>query len=152
MVWTWRPYPSTCHQDKLCFSTQEMLLNLMHWLQVAAQIQIKSLVLIYCAVNGSSPSYIQDMFEPYNIARPLCSSAKWLATASLRRWPTCHSKSRLFVVGSQCWLPINSSTAETPHIFHRRLNSHWFGLHIGKKAGYAYLNKLMYLQFWVVSL
>ena len=91
-----------------------MMLCSLHWLPVAPCICFKTLVLVYHAVNGSGPVYIQVMVKPYTSARPLCSaSANRLVAPSLR---ASHStKSQLFAVLAPKWwneLPIDIRTAE----------------------------------------
>ncbi|KAK5916423.1 hypothetical protein CgunFtcFv8_011409 [Champsocephalus gunnari] len=62
------------------FSHTTPLLRSLHWLPVTARIYFKTMVLAYHAVNGSGPSYIQDMVTLYTPARAIRSaSAKRLA-------------------------------------------------------------------------
>ena len=86
------------------------------------------------AVNGSGPSYIQDMVKPYTPARALRSaSAKRLAAPALRGGPEFPSaKTRGFAILAPKWwneLPIDISTAESLHIFQGGLKTHLFRLH-----------------------
>ncbi len=89
----------------------------------------------YCAANGSGPSYIQDVVKIYT-AYPLHSATgKQLVTPSLQGGPSYRStKSRVFAVLAPQWwnkLPVQCSrTAESLHIFHRRLKTHLFRLHL----------------------
>ncbi|KAK5932070.1 hypothetical protein CgunFtcFv8_003804 [Champsocephalus gunnari] len=84
------------------------------------------MVPVYHAVNGSGPSYIQDMVKLY-------TSAKQLAAPSLRGGPKFPSaKTRGFSILAPKWwneLPIDITTAESLHIFRRRLKTHLFRLH-----------------------
>ena len=103
-----------------------------HWLPVAVHIRFMTVVLAYSAVKGSGPVYIQDMVRPYTPACPLRSaSANRLAAPILR---VSHStKSRLFAALAPKWwnkIPIDSWTAESLHIFRRRLKTHLLRQHL----------------------
>ncbi|KAK5918288.1 hypothetical protein CgunFtcFv8_003065 [Champsocephalus gunnari] len=92
------------------------------------------MVLAYHATNGSGYSYIQDMVNPYTPAPALRSaSAKRLAAPSLRGGPTFPSAktSRFAILAPKWWneLPIEIRTADSLHIFRRRLKTHLFRLH-----------------------
>ncbi|KAL3062001.1 hypothetical protein OYC64_010010 [Pagothenia borchgrevinki] len=116
------------------FSHTTPLLRSLHWLPVTARIHFKTLVLAYHAVNGSGPSYIQDMVKLYTPARALRSaSAKLLAAPALRGGPKFPSAKtcRFAILAPKWWneLPIDIRTAESLHIFWRRLKTHLFRLH-----------------------
>ncbi|KAL3056702.1 hypothetical protein OYC64_019227 [Pagothenia borchgrevinki] len=118
----------------LTFSHTTPLLRSLHWLPVTARIHFKTLVLAYHAANGSGPSYIQDMVKLYTPAHALRSaSAKRLAAPALRGGPKFSSaKTRRFAILDPKWrneLPIEIRTAESLHIFRRRLKTHLFRLH-----------------------
>ena len=82
------------------FSHTTPLLRSLHWLPVTARIHFKTLA--YHAVNGSGPSYIQDMVKPYTPALALRSaSAKRLAAPALRGGPKFPSAKH---VGLLSWL------------------------------------------------
>ncbi|XP_077938224.1 uncharacterized protein LOC144383653 [Gasterosteus aculeatus] len=114
------------------FSHTTPLLRSLHWLPVAARIQFKTLVLTYHAVNGSGPAYIQDMVKPYIPTRTLRSaSAKLLVPPSLRA--KLSTRSRLFAVHAPKWwneLSEDIRTAESLHIFRRKLKTHLFRLYL----------------------
>ncbi|XP_077937991.1 uncharacterized protein LOC144383603 [Gasterosteus aculeatus] len=114
------------------FSHTTPLLRSLHWLPVAARIQFKTLVLTYHAVNGSGPAYIQDMVKPYIPTRTLRSaSAKLLVPPSLRAKHS--TRSRLFAVLAPKWwnaLSEDIRTAESLHIFRRKLKTHLFRLYL----------------------
>lgn len=62
-----------------------LLLCPLHWLLVAARIWLKTLVLAYHPVNGTDPSYIQDIDQTIHPNPSPCSAtAKQLATPSLQ--------------------------------------------------------------------
>ena len=46
----------------------------LHWLPVAARVQFKVLVLIYKALNGLGPGYLEDHILPYEPTRQLRSN------------------------------------------------------------------------------
>ena len=50
------------------------LLTDLHWLPVIAHIKFKTLVLVYQAIKGSAPAYIQQLIRPYTPPRPLRSA------------------------------------------------------------------------------
>ena len=114
------------------FTHTTPLLRSLHWLPVAARIRFKTLVLAYRAANGSGPVSIQDMVKRYTPARSLCSaSANRLVAPSLGAKHS--TKSRLFaVLAPKLWneLPIDSRTAESIHIFRRKLKTHLFRLYL----------------------
>ena len=91
-----KPRPSPRLTTKWC----RIPLPVIHWLPVAARIRFNILVLAYRAVNGSGPSYIQDLVKSFTPTRSLCSaSTNRLATPSLRGRPGYTStKTRLFAV------------------------------------------------------
>ena len=51
-------------------------LKKLHWLPVKERIQYKIILIVYKALNGNQPIYIQTMLEPYIPARKLRSSDK----------------------------------------------------------------------------
>uniref|UniRef100_A0AAQ4REA4 Uncharacterized protein n=1 Tax=Gasterosteus aculeatus aculeatus TaxID=481459 RepID=A0AAQ4REA4_GASAC len=114
------------------FSHTTPLLRSLHWLPVAARIQFKTLVLTYHAVNGSGPAYIQDMVKPYIPTRTLRSApAKLLVPPSLRAKHS--TRSQLFAVLAPKWwneLSEDTRTAESLHIFRRKLKTHLFRLYL----------------------
>ncbi len=100
------------------FSHTTLLLHTLHWLPVAAQIWLKTLIFAYYAANSSGTSYIQDMIKPYTPACPIHSAPeRRLASPSLRGGPSYHStKPHLFAVTDpQGWndLPVDVSRNST---------------------------------------
>ena len=79
--------------------------------------------------------YMQINTYTYLIPQSVRSaSANRLAAPSLRGTPSHSTKSRLFAVLAPKWwneLPIDIRTAESLHIFCRRLKTHLFRLHLG---------------------
>ena len=54
------------------------VLKSLHWLPVSQRIDFKILLLVYKALNGLGPKYIQDLLVPYEASRPLRSSGTGL--------------------------------------------------------------------------
>ena len=50
----------------------------LHWLQIKFRIQFKVLLLVYKALNGLAPKYINELLVPYKPRRHLRSEAKGL--------------------------------------------------------------------------
>ncbi|XP_057207511.1 schwannomin-interacting protein 1 isoform X2 [Triplophysa rosa] len=57
----------------------------LHWLPVTYRIQYKVLMLVYKALNGQAPEYIEDMLTPYRTQCPLRSSNSMLLTVPRSR-------------------------------------------------------------------
>ena len=95
----------------------------------------RTLVLAYHAANRSGPVYIRDMVKPYTPARSLCSaSANRLVAPSLQAKHT--TKSRLLALLTPKWWnehPKDIRTAESLHIFHRKLKTSLFQLNLELK-------------------
>ncbi|XP_033988854.1 uncharacterized protein LOC117484534, partial [Trematomus bernacchii] len=82
------------------------LLRSLHWLPVAARIRFKTQVLAYRAVNGSGPSYIQDLVKPYTPTRYIFR---------------CRLKTHLFSIAPR---QMKSPLASTTSRYTRLCNSH----------------------------
>ena len=123
-TWCWldsQPQWLNCHNvsrtlqrlifDLPKFSHVTPILRELHWLPVAAHIQFKMMVLVFKAINGTAPFYLQKLVRPHASARALRSttSAGWLVPPSLRANKAHSAKFRLFSVLTPQWWnePVN---------------------------------------------
>ncbi len=103
----------------------------LHWLQVAARIKFKTLMLAYRTATGSAPSYFHSLMTMYIPSRSLrCASERRLMVPSQRGTK---SLSRTFSFTIPGWwneLPTPIWNAESLTILKRHLKTHLFCLHL----------------------
>jgi len=109
-------------------------LQTLHWLPNYYRMQFKIALLMYNALVGRCPEYINDIVAPVasNPGRKQLRSA----ARSEIIVPPCRTKfdSRAFsVAGPEVWnrLPQSVRSADTVRLFRRLLKTHYFQLHFG---------------------
>ncbi len=121
---------------RLVFSEPKMahvtpLIVSLHWLPVAAHINLKTLMFAYRTATGSAPSYFHSLMTVYISSRSLISASEQrLVVPSLRGTK---SLSRTFSFTVPGWwneLPTPIWNAESLTIFKRHLITHLFCLHL----------------------
>ena len=104
-------------------------LKKLHWLPVEARIRYKILLLVYKALNGLAPSYIQDLLQKYTTSRCLRSTGK--QQLAIPRSSTKSYGDRAFsIAGPNLWnnLPLELRCAESVNIFKSKLKTYLFTL------------------------
>ena len=104
-------------------------LKKLHWLPVEARIRYKILLLVYKALNGLAPSYIQDLLQKYTTSRCLRSTGK--QQLAIPKSSTKSYGDRAFsIAGPNLWnnLPLELRCAESVNIFKSKLKTYLFTL------------------------
>ena len=102
------------------------VLQQLHWLPVCKRIDFKTLMIVFKAKNGSGPSYLREIIQPYVPTRNLRSSSQDLLII-----PSCSSSfhSRAFGIrGPLLWnsLPLNIRSCTNFNAFKSKLKTHLF--------------------------
>ena len=102
------------------------VLRSLHWLPVCQRIDFKILLLVYKALNGLGPKYIQDLLVRYEPTRSLRSSGSSLL--SVPRVRTKHGEAAFSFYAPQMWnkLPETCRSADTLSSFKSRLKTFLF--------------------------
>ena len=99
----------------------------LHWLPVEQRVRYKILLMVFKAVHGLAPLYIQDLIKPYSPLRSLRSSSQHL----LQVPHTSHTlvQTRAFsVAGPRLWnaLPQDFRTVPSITVFKSKLKTYLF--------------------------
>ncbi len=99
----------------------------LHWLPVAKRSQYKLLILVYNALHGNSPIYIRDMFNWYQPARSLRSSA-YPSLVPNRNNTVKYGRRLCDTSCAVLWnsLPVELKMSTTVEIFKKQLKTHLF--------------------------
>ena len=103
-----------------------VLFNL-HWLPVVYRIRFKILLLIYKALNGLAPAYLNDLLAPYQPSRALRSADQHLLTPV--KWRLEYFGRRSFQAAAPLlWnnIPLEIRLSPSPELFKSRLKTHLF--------------------------
>ena len=93
------------------------LLHSLHWLPVCHRIEFKTATLCFKAVKLGTPSYLNNMLQPYAPLQALCSSNRDLLTVP--RTDTSLGLRRFSVAGPQVWNlePVTTRTVSMQYNF-----------------------------------
>ncbi|XP_064651630.1 uncharacterized protein LOC135502611 [Lineus longissimus] len=84
----------------------------LHWLPVRARIEFKVLTLVYKAVNGIAPDYLQDLLQLYTPSRSLRSSDKNLLSVP-RSKTTSFGRRAFSFLAPQLWNSLSCNLRDT---------------------------------------
>ncbi len=99
----------------------------LHWLQFAARIKFKTLMLVYRTATGSAPSYFHSLMTIYIPSRSLRSASERRLVVPSQRGSKSLSRTFSFTVPGW-WndLPIPIRNAGSLSIFKQQLKTHLF--------------------------
>ena len=99
----------------------------LHWLPVTQRIKFKTLVLVYKAMHGQAPTYLQDLIQCHVPHRNLRSADRNLLSVPFTKSTTIQNRA-FSVAGPNMWnnLPESLRTATSLSIFKRKLKTHLF--------------------------
>ena len=103
----------------------------LHWLPVAFRIDFKILLLVFKALNGLAPSYLEDCLNRYVPGRPLRSaSADLLEIPSLEMKIRKHGEAAFCFYGPTAWnrLPLYLRQSTSVDSFKSQLKTHLFSI------------------------
>ncbi len=101
----------------------------LHWLPVKFRINLKIIVMVFRALHGQAPVYINEMLKPYNSSRNLRSSNQILLVVPRSRLKT-KGDCAFEVVVPKLWnaLPRELRSVDLVDIFKKQLKPHLFKL------------------------
>ena len=102
------------------------VLRHLHWLPVKERIDFKILVMVFKALHGSAPNYIQELVTPYNPRRALRSASSLTVEVPVTR--TSYGDRSFSKAGSHLWnnLPDGLRSVETLESFRGNLKTFLF--------------------------
>ena len=103
------------------------ILKELHWLPVAAHVHHKTLTYIYKAIEGTAPSYLSDLIEPYVPRRRLRSEGlNLLEVPKYER--ECYGQRKFSSAAPDLWnrLPDDMRGIKTLAGFKKQLKTHLF--------------------------
>lgn len=105
------------------------ILRSLHWLPVSSGVDLKVLLMVFKCLNGLGPSYLSELFLPYEPSRTLRSSGSRLLATPKAGTKTQGDVSFQFY-GVRLWndLPKDLRAAENVHVFKSRFKTHLFSL------------------------
>uniref|UniRef100_H2ZWV8 Uncharacterized protein n=1 Tax=Latimeria chalumnae TaxID=7897 RepID=H2ZWV8_LATCH len=98
----------------------------LHWLPVQWRITFKVLVLVFKALNGLGPDYLQHLLTPYVLARPLRSLHGLLLKVPMMRTKVGERSFSFYAATSWNALPINVRTSPSLSTFKSSLKTFLF--------------------------
>jgi hypothetical protein len=103
------------------------VLKSLHWLPVHLRIDFKILLITYKIVNGSAPSYLEDLISPYVPMRSLRSSEEGRLAVPRSRTVT-YGDRAYSINGPRLWNDLPLSVKESPSTptFKANLKAHLF--------------------------
>jgi len=111
--------PRHCHTTPL--------LRALHWLPVEKRVEFKILLLVYKALHGDGPAYLQDLITPHVPARKLRSVDLHLVNIPFTSSSLVQSRA-FSVAGPRLWnsLPCAIRSATSIVLFKKNLKTHLF--------------------------
>ena len=107
-------------------SITESLIEL-HWLPVKARVDFKVILLVFKALNGKSPMYIQDLFTPTSNSRYNLRNDSSHNLVVPRSFNTLNDRA-LTICGPKLWnsIPRQLKLTTDIELFKRELKTHLF--------------------------
>ena len=102
------------------------VLKHLHWLPMNERIEFKVLVMVFKALHGSAPSYIQELIKPYTPRRTLRSASSRTVEVPVTR--TSYGDRSFSKAGAHLWnnLPEDLRSVETLETFRWNLKTFLF--------------------------
>ena len=99
----------------------------LHWLPVVFRIDFKIILLVYKALNGLAPAYLDDCLVRYVPERPLRSSNEDLLVVPKMNYRK-HSEAAFCFYGPKAWnaLPLQLKRAASVEIFKTQLKTYLY--------------------------
>ncbi len=118
----------------------------LHWLPVAACIQLKTLMLAYRTTTGSAPTYFHSLLRIYIPSRSLRSASERCLVVPSQRGSKSLSRTFSFTVPGR-WndLPTPIRNAGSLSIFKQQLKTHLFQHYLKKKKNVLYFLPFFYI-------
>ena len=100
----------------------------LHWLPVYYRIKVEVLLFVVKSLNGSAPSYIRDLQQPYPFSRSLRLSDQVLLAVP-RSWLTPEGDQACAGAAPRLWnsLPVDIRSAPSTDAFKSRLKTIFIG-------------------------
>ena len=117
-----------CQVSRACHITP--VLKKLHWLPVYKRIEFKLLLTTFKVLNGHSPSYLNELLEPYEPTRCLRSGQQRLLKVPPTKLRTFGDRAFCFIA-PKLWnkLPIHLRTITSLEVFKHELKTHLFMEH-----------------------
>ena len=105
------------------------ILKQLHWLPISKRIDFKILIHTFNSINGSAPSYLSDLLEPYSSIRHLRSNNEQLLKEHLCK--TNYGSSSFKNAAPVLWnkLPLHLKSSDSISTFKKKLKTHLFDLY-----------------------